>query len=511
MSIAADGPQAEVFRTSPVEPWRIVRTRLRVTGAVTGPIEGGGRAGGYFTGATGITIYRGDAWPAEYLGQSFIGDVGSNIVHRKILEPDGVGLHRRSGRRRQRVRRLDRQLVSPGAVRQRARRHAVRHRRLPRGDRASAEPAAGDQEASRPDQRPRPRANLSRRARRFQAAARCRSLAKRTTAELVALLEHPNGWHRDTAVALLYERQDRAASQPLEKLARRRRSCRRRACTALYVLAGLNALSAGGAVAGGWPTRVRACANTPSGCPRRWRPDRPSWHDQLVRDGRRRRHASAVSTGVHAGRVQITRDASAPGRRSCTATRPIRGFAWRCSARSTKVPARCLRSLAADKNWRASDEGRELLLRTGSLHRPAKSTRGNRPSCWRPGCVAGRRTSPCGGDRARPGRRVWPRPRHVRRASWPRSATRKRSAILTEMLGVGPQPRRRRCQAADGLRVDAIRCWPLGNFAAAGPVLTRPALESAAARRAIGRARARLAQFRRPSDRRQRCWRPGRA
>ncbi len=91
VSIAADGPQAEVFRASPLEPWRIVRTRLRVTGAAVGPVEGGGRAGGYFTGATGTTIYRGNAWPAEYVGQSFTGDVGSNIVHRKILEPNGVG------------------------------------------------------------------------------------------------------------------------------------------------------------------------------------------------------------------------------------------------------------------------------------------------------------------------------------------------------------------------------------------------------------------------------------
>ncbi|HQU45022.1 MAG TPA: cytochrome C, partial [Pirellulales bacterium] len=57
--IAADGPQAEVFRTSPVEPWRIVRTRLRVSGAAPGQIEGGGRAAGYFTGATGVTIYKG--------------------------------------------------------------------------------------------------------------------------------------------------------------------------------------------------------------------------------------------------------------------------------------------------------------------------------------------------------------------------------------------------------------------------------------------------------------------
>src|SRR6185295_10417896 len=88
VSIAADGPQAEVFRISPVEPWRLVRTRLRVSGKVPGPIEGGGRAAGYFTGATGATIYRGDAWPAEYRGQTFIGDVGSNIIHRKVLEPN---------------------------------------------------------------------------------------------------------------------------------------------------------------------------------------------------------------------------------------------------------------------------------------------------------------------------------------------------------------------------------------------------------------------------------------
>ena len=65
MSIAADGPQAEIYRASPVEPWRVVRTRLRVAGKVPGPIEGGGRASGYFTGATGITIYRGNAWPRE--------------------------------------------------------------------------------------------------------------------------------------------------------------------------------------------------------------------------------------------------------------------------------------------------------------------------------------------------------------------------------------------------------------------------------------------------------------
>ena len=39
--IAADGPAAEVFRRSPDEPWRVVRTRWRVGGLVGGPVEGG--------------------------------------------------------------------------------------------------------------------------------------------------------------------------------------------------------------------------------------------------------------------------------------------------------------------------------------------------------------------------------------------------------------------------------------------------------------------------------------
>ena len=65
VSIAEDGPAAPVFRISPDETWRVIRTRWRVAGLVPGPIEGGGHPSGYFTGATGITIYRGNAWPKE--------------------------------------------------------------------------------------------------------------------------------------------------------------------------------------------------------------------------------------------------------------------------------------------------------------------------------------------------------------------------------------------------------------------------------------------------------------
>lgn len=86
-SIAADGPQAEVYRTSPIEPWRVVRTKLRVAGLVPGMIEGGGRAAGYFTSATGVTIDEGGLSPESY---ALIADVGSNLVHRKRMVDDGV-------------------------------------------------------------------------------------------------------------------------------------------------------------------------------------------------------------------------------------------------------------------------------------------------------------------------------------------------------------------------------------------------------------------------------------
>ncbi|MDQ3625026.1 MAG: cytochrome C, partial [Verrucomicrobiota bacterium] len=54
VDIAADGPAASIFRISPDEPWRILRTRWRVEGRVKGPIESG-RPSGNFTSAAGIT------------------------------------------------------------------------------------------------------------------------------------------------------------------------------------------------------------------------------------------------------------------------------------------------------------------------------------------------------------------------------------------------------------------------------------------------------------------------
>jgi putative membrane-bound dehydrogenase-like protein len=90
--IAVEGGAAPVFRISPAEPWRVVRTRQRAADPNfvrrAPPTEL--FAIGFFTSATGVTIYRGTAFPPEFRGNAFVGDVGGNLVHRKILRKHGA-------------------------------------------------------------------------------------------------------------------------------------------------------------------------------------------------------------------------------------------------------------------------------------------------------------------------------------------------------------------------------------------------------------------------------------
>src|SRR5262249_44366609 len=67
-------------------------------------------------------------------------------------------------------------------------------------------------------------------------------LSKATTAELVAALESPHGWWRDTAHRLLYERQDKSAVPALERLVEMSQLPQAR-LHALWSLHGLNALT----------------------------------------------------------------------------------------------------------------------------------------------------------------------------------------------------------------------------------------------------------------------------
>jgi len=92
LDIAVDGAAAPVFRISPAEPWRVVRTRQRAADPEMRKRlpETELHAIGYFTSATGVRIYRGSAYPEEFQGNAFVGDVGGNLVHRKTLKVNGA-------------------------------------------------------------------------------------------------------------------------------------------------------------------------------------------------------------------------------------------------------------------------------------------------------------------------------------------------------------------------------------------------------------------------------------
>jgi putative membrane-bound dehydrogenase-like protein len=244
ISIAADGPQAEVFRTSPVEPWRIVRTRLRVGGLVPGPVEGGGRAAGYFTGATGITIYRGDAWPKQWSGLAVIGDVGSNLIHRKRLEPNGVEFV---------ARRIDpgSEFVTSSDIWFRPAqfangpdgnlyvidvcREVIEHpKSLPPAIKRHLDLTAGRD-------RGRIYRIVSTESERAPPVSHPRNLRELDSTELAELLDHSNAWQRETASRLIFERQDIGLVPRLAALASNAKIAQGRVHS-LYALHGLNAL-----------------------------------------------------------------------------------------------------------------------------------------------------------------------------------------------------------------------------------------------------------------------------
>ncbi len=243
VDIAVDGPAAEVYRISPEEPWRVIRTKWRVGGIAPGPIEGGGRSAGYFTGATGITIYRGSAFPPDFFDNAFIGDAGGNLVHRKKIYPDGVGVKAARPADEQKVEFLastdtwfrpvqfanapDGTLYVIDMYRE-----VIEHPwSLPEQIKKHLDLNSGNDRGRIyrivPDSYKRPQPVR---------------LGEASIPQLVATLESPNGWHRDTAARLLYQRQDKSAVPLLIALAENSKSPLGR-MHALYALDGLNALA----------------------------------------------------------------------------------------------------------------------------------------------------------------------------------------------------------------------------------------------------------------------------
>ena len=82
------GGSVPIFRISPVEAWRQIRSSRRVAHSVRTPGSAGVSHHVVDAGA-GVTVYRGGAYPAEFYGNIFVGDAQNNLIHRRILVPDG--------------------------------------------------------------------------------------------------------------------------------------------------------------------------------------------------------------------------------------------------------------------------------------------------------------------------------------------------------------------------------------------------------------------------------------
>jgi len=260
-SIAADGASARVFRLSPPEPWRIVRQKWRALdkgyrlvinddgGWEFIPIDSSKPAGavpteypvGFFTSATGITIYAGDAYPERYLGDAFVGDVGGNLVHRKHIDPTGVVYRsKRADEGVEFIQSTDNWfrpvnfLNAPDGTLYvlDMYRETVEHPySIPAEIKKFLHLTSG-----------KDRGRIYRVVRKDMIVRKPVDLGGMNSTALVKELSSTNGWNRNTAQRLLVERQDESVRTVLDELVLRGNSSLGR-LHGLYTLSGLNLLT----------------------------------------------------------------------------------------------------------------------------------------------------------------------------------------------------------------------------------------------------------------------------
>jgi putative membrane-bound dehydrogenase-like protein len=228
-----------IFRISPLERWRMIRSSRRIASGSRSP-DSAGASHHVIDAAAGVTIYRGGAYPAEYYGNVFIGGAQSNLIHRRILQTDGVTFSsRRADEGTEFVRSSDnwfrpvnfinapdgtlyvldmsREILEtihvPLDVTKfvdftSGREHGRIYRLAPTGYHYPGPPRLADADGP----------------------------------ELVHALESQHGWWRDTAHRLIYERQDRSMA-PFLRLAVRRSQSAQARLHALWSLHGLDSLT----------------------------------------------------------------------------------------------------------------------------------------------------------------------------------------------------------------------------------------------------------------------------
>ena len=238
-------PASTVFPISQPQQWRIERTearRRRYAETRPGREE---QLEGFFTAACGTTVYTGDRFPSNLRGSVFVGEGNGNLVHCDLLtaagptyvasrwppnseflastdnwfrpvnfanSPDGnlyvVDYYRQY---------LEHPDFIPEAVKQRLKMDFRAGEDLGRIYRIVPDGS--------------------------ESSERSAQLGSVSGADLVRLLEHPNGWHRRTAQRLLLERQDPAVASALQTMALSHPQAGVR-LRSLWAMEGLDALAA---------------------------------------------------------------------------------------------------------------------------------------------------------------------------------------------------------------------------------------------------------------------------
>ena len=158
---------------------------------------GGTTAPAWLTNACGCVIYRGGAFPPAYAGNAFVADPQAHVVHRMVLRDNGL------------------EPVASRPAEERSSEFLI-----------SVDPSFQPvQVANGPDGAlyVLDRQDGSYRGRIYRIVPlgfkrpKTPQLSKANTGKLVALLSQANGWQRDTAARLLYERRDPVATAPLAR------------------------------------------------------------------------------------------------------------------------------------------------------------------------------------------------------------------------------------------------------------------------------------------------------
>lgn len=243
--ISPDGKgQTPMFPLTKPQQWRVQRTALRqerYKETNPGRVE---HLQGYFTAASGSVIYNGDAWPEKYYGSIFTGDVSANLVRRETLEPNGVTFLAKPATEGKEflastdiwfrpchfANAPDGNLYMLDMYRE----YIETPESIPEEIKKGLNFWSGDDKGriyrikSKQPGKQRPLTV---------------QLGKLSSAELVKLLEETNGWHRDTAHRLLFERQDKSVAPLLTAMATESKMPQAR-LHALWLLQGLGALQA---------------------------------------------------------------------------------------------------------------------------------------------------------------------------------------------------------------------------------------------------------------------------